>query len=214
MKIETRYYNTALTVRTATDEGGKKVLEGRAVPFNELSNDLGGFQERIAPGSFDLDHTIKSFWSHNPELVLGSTKSKTLKLEERADGIHFSLNLPNTTPGNDAFESTSRGDVDGMSFGMIVEDDRIDQVDGMIVRTVLAADLIEISPVAFPAFSQTNISVELRSRIDAFSDEDSQIVTASGHLVTASGHVEEDRDDETPSSIPMLERELDLLELE
>ena len=205
MKLETRYYNTPLTVRAAPDEDGKKVLEGRAVPFNELSDDLGGFQERIAAGAFDLNHTIKSFWSHNPELILGSTKSKTLKLEERADGIHFSLDLPNTSTGNDAFISTSRGDVDGMSFGMLVEEDRIDQVEGNIVRTVLAAELIEISPVAFPAFSQTNISAELRSRVDAFSTEP---------IVTASGHVEEERDDETPSSMPLLERELDLREVE
>ena len=42
--------------------------------------------------------------------------------------------------------------------------------------------------------------------IDAIADED--------QIVTASGHVEEDRDDETPSSIPMLELELDLLDLE
>ena len=199
MKIETRFHNTDLTVRAASDDGAK-TLEGRAVPFNELSIDLGGFQERISPGAFDLNQTIKSFWGHDPTLELGSTKSKTLKLEERADGIYFDLTLPDTSVGNDAFESTSRGDIDAMSFGMFVEEDRIDQVDGNIVRTVLSAELVEISPVAFAAFEQTAVSAELRSRIETFSVEEE----------TEEEVVETD---ETPSSIPTLERELDLLEL-
>ncbi|MCH7780035.1 MAG: HK97 family phage prohead protease, partial [Acidobacteria bacterium] len=144
-----------MSVRAVDDGQDGHRLEGKGVPFNDLSEDLGGFRERISPEAFDLDHTIKSFWSHDSSLVLGSTKVDTLKLEKRAEGIHFSLDLPDTTIGRDAFESIQRGDVDGVSFGFFAHEDRIDVIDGEVIRTVLRGELIEISPVAFPAFSQT-----------------------------------------------------------
>ena len=199
MKLETRFLNTNMSVR-ASDDGEKgQLLEGRGVPFNELSEDLGGFRERISPGAFDLDQTIKSFWSHDTSLILGSTKSNTLRLQERSDGIHFTLDLPDTTTGKNAFESIQRGDVDGVSWGMFVHEDRIDQVDGQVIRTVLRGDLIEISPVAFPAYSQTDVSAELRSRIAA--------------LQNAEESPSEDEPAET-HNVDILERELELLELD
>lgn len=193
MEKELRFLNTEISLR---EEGeGKKVLEGRAIPFNSLSEDLGGFKERISPGAFPLDEGIKSFWSHDSRQVLGSTKSETLRVEERSDGIHFSLDLPDTTTGRDAFELIRRGDVDGVSFGFMVNEDRIDQVDGQVVRTVLNGRLIEISPVAFPAYPQTRVAAELRERIDSVKEE-------------------EEETEESILPISVLEAELELLELE
>ena len=198
-KLETRFLNSDMSVRAVDDGQDGHRLEGKGVPFNDLSEDLGGFRERISPGAFDLDHTIKSFWSHDSSLVLGSTKVDTLKLEKRSDGIHFSLDLPDTTTGRDAFESIQRGDVDGVSFGFFAHEDRIDLIDGEVIRTILKGELIEISPVAFPAFSQTDVSVELRSRIDALQNAEE---SASDDESTESHNRE------------ILERELELLELD
>ena len=193
MNQELRYINADLTVRASDDEESS-TLSGRAVPFNELSEDLGGFKERISPGAFDLNQTIKFFWSHDSSRVLGSTKSDTLKLDERSDGIHFELNLPDTTTGRDALTSIQRGDIDGISFGFKVHEDRIDHIDGEVIRTVLRGDLIEISPVAFPAYSQTELSAELRSRIEALRSAETE-------------------DDISPD-LSLMEMELDLLAIE
>jgi len=202
MNKEIRFINTDLTVRASDDGEGEQHLEGKGVPFNQLSEDLGGFRERISPGAFNLDKTIKSFWSHDSSRVLGSTKSNPPRPEERSDGIHFSLDLPNTTTGRDAFESIQRGDVDGVSFGFFVTDDHIDQVDGEVVRTVLRGELIEISPVAFPAYSQTQISAELRGKVEEF-------VKANEESVE-----EQKTEEENPNPTAILEKELDLLEVE
>jgi len=198
MKHEVRFINADLEVRSSEDEKSS-ILTGRAVPFNELSEDLGGFRERIAPGAFDLNvRDIKALWSHDSSRVLGSTRVKTLKLEEKSNGIDFELDLPDTTTGKDAVESIQRGDIDAMSFGFMVHEDNFEQIDGDIVRTVLRGDLIEISPVAFPAYSQTDVSAELRERIASFTDTEA----------------EEDHEEEESFPISALEMELDLLALE
>ena len=200
MNIEKRVINAALEVRSSEDEKSS-ILTGRAVPFNELSEDLGGFRERIAPGAFDLNvRDIKALWSHDTSRVIGSTRVKTLKLEEKSSGIDFELDLPDTTTGRDAATTIERGDVDGVSFGFIVHQDTFEQIDGDVVRTVLRGDLIEISPVAFPAYSQTDVSAELRERIASFTDTEAE--------------EDHEEDDATSFPISLLQKQLDLLELE
>jgi len=48
-----------------------------------------------------------------------------------------------------------------MSFAFLVEDDVVEeQPNGRLLRTVLKAQVFEVSIVAFPAYPTTNISVE------------------------------------------------------
>ncbi|MGI2836788.1 HK97 family phage prohead protease, partial [Bacillus cytotoxicus] len=75
----------------------------------------------------------------------------------------FELDIPNTTVGNDAWELIKRGDVDGVSFGMKVIKDKWsseERENGKLYkRSILNAELYEISPVAFPAYPANEVNV-------------------------------------------------------
>jgi len=46
------YLNFPVEIRAEKAEGEKKKIRGHAAVFNVLSEDLGGFREKIAPGAF------------------------------------------------------------------------------------------------------------------------------------------------------------------
>jgi uncharacterized protein len=146
----------------ATEDGDVRKITGRAAVFGELSLDLGGFRERILPGAFAKTladgGTKKAYWNHNSDRVLGSTKAGTLTLEERADGLHFEIEPP--TWAKDHVESIKRGDVDQMSFGFRTIKDRWAKgEDGKVTRDLVEVQLFEVSPVANPAYPQTDAHV-------------------------------------------------------
>jgi HK97 family phage prohead protease len=157
-------------IRAEKKEGSSGNIGGYAAVFDKLSEPLGiftTFRERIAKGAFKealSKNDIRALWSHDSSAILGRTGNETLKLKEDDIGLSFDLELPDTTLGRDTFTSISRRDITAMSFGFFVEqDDWILADDGSAVRTIIQADLFEISPVAFPAYPQTTVDArELR----------------------------------------------------
>lgn len=161
----------AIQTREKKNEDGTvtRTIEG-AIKYqveSETLTDWWGdrFVEELASGVFSeslKNRDVVGLWSHDTGQVLGSTKSGTLRLDDNEERLSFELDLPNTTAGNDAWESIKRGDVDGVSFGMIVNKDKWgseDRESGKIYkRTILDADLYEISPVAFPAYPANEVS--------------------------------------------------------
>lgn len=155
-------------------DGTAGELTGYAVVYEQLSEELGmftKFREKIARGAFgdSIQGDIRALWSHEEDSVLGRTKSGTLRLKDDEIGINFSLDLPDNTLGRDAFVTISRGDVTGMSFGfMVVEDEWVISADGTsAVRSIKSAQLFEISPVAFPAYSQTVVDTRDLKSLEA-----------------------------------------------
>lgn len=163
--MEIRANQTILEIREI-QENSPKTIQGYAIKWNELSNPIGGlFVEKFERGAFAESlktNNQKAFWSHNSNYVLGSTRSNTLRLIEDDVGLRFEVDLPDSTWGNDAYTSIKRGDVDNVSFGfsLINKDSESweDRSDGVLIRTVKTANLYEISPVAFPAYPQTEVS--------------------------------------------------------
>lgn len=152
-------------------EGGNTApqIVGYAAVFNQWSNDLGGFVERILPGAFmetiEADD-IRALWNHDPNMVLGRTKNGTLALAEDDHGLAFVIEPPATQWAADALTTIRRGDVDQMSFGFAVRPngDSWATVDGLARRELLNVRLMDISPVTFPAYPQT--SAEARSIVE------------------------------------------------
>lgn len=105
---------------------------------------------------------VVALWSHDTSQVLGNTKSSTLRLTNMETELRFEMDIPNTSAGNDAWELVQRGDVDGVSFGMRVTQERWSSEkrgDTRIYkRNILNAELYEISPVAFPAYPANEVS--------------------------------------------------------
>lgn len=148
----------------AKSEGDKRSIAGYAATFETLSLPLGRFVEKIARGAFSKslgEDDVRALWSHNPDMPLGRTGNSTLRLWEDHRGLAFELELPDTQWGRDAFTSIQRGDVSGMSFGFDVREDAFQRgSEGQPhIRTLLDVRLHEISPVAFPAYTQTNVQV-------------------------------------------------------
>ena len=85
-----------------------------------------------------------------------------MRLSEDAVGLRFELDLPNTTLGNDTYESIKRGDVDGVSFGFsMITQDIEEPDDDLMLRTVTKAKLLEVSAVAFPAYPDSEVSARI-----------------------------------------------------
>lgn len=161
-QIEKRYITARDLEIRATDDG-KKTLRGYAAVFNSMSENLGGFREKIAPGAFASsigpDADVRAFWNHNSDVVLGRTISGTLRLSEDDVGLAIEIDPP--ASASSFIESVERGDVDQMSFGFSVkpDGDRVDyDDDGMVIRTLTDVRLFEVSPVAMPAYTATSIS--------------------------------------------------------
>ena len=149
------------TLEVRSDDGENR-LSGYAAVFDQLSENLGGFREQIAPGAFDpvMDNDVRALFNHEPHLILGRTLSGTLQLEIDATGLHYRIDPPDTQYARDLTESIKRGDVSQSSFAFRVEDDHWDEDDDeRLIRTIKQFKrLYDISPVTYPAYSDTTVA--------------------------------------------------------
>ena len=141
-------------------------LEGYAATFG-VTAAIEDFTESIAAGAFRhslaASKDILALVDHDSSRVLARTRSKTLRLAEDDHGLHFDLDVPATTAGNDVLALADRGDLGGMSFGFLSLDERWEGD----LRELRSIDLKEISIVsAWPAYPQTQVSA--RSRLVLF----------------------------------------------
>lgn len=149
-------------VSTLRASSNGRSISGYAAVFNSLSEDLGGFRERILPGAFDRclrgSPDVRCLFNHDPNAVLGRTKSETLRLSVDRNGLHFDCDLPDTQVGRDVRESIKRGDIDQCSFGFMVQGQNWLEEKGKVVRELTDVDLSDVSPVTYPAYPQTSVS--------------------------------------------------------
>ncbi|MDJ0462016.1 HK97 family phage prohead protease [Streptomyces sp. H27-C3] len=136
-------------------------MRGYAYRFHDLSQNLGGFRERILPGAGAdslRSNDVFATFNHNADNVLGRSSSGTLRTGEDAEGGWYEIDLPDTTTGRDLAELLKRGDVRGSSFTFTVDqggqrratDD--DPETGLPVREVSRMNVVELGPVLNPAY--------------------------------------------------------------
>jgi Escherichia/Staphylococcus phage prohead protease len=139
-------------------------LEGHAAVFNVEAR-LPGFTEIVKPGAFASSlrsgTDILALADHDPHKLLARTKSGTLKLSEDSRGLAFSLDVPDTQPGQDVLALAQRGDLGGMSFGFTVA--KGGESWAGTRRELRAINLMEISVVsAWPAYPETSVIARAR----------------------------------------------------
>lgn len=139
-------------------DGDDPVVEGRAIVFDELSVDFGGWVERFAPGSIELDDDLLILFDHDTSMVLGRTSSGTATAGIDERGVTFRAEPPSTSWWADLQVSMKRGDISQCSFAFMCEDDNLlfDSDLNTVVRTVTKARVSELSIVAMPAYPQTS----------------------------------------------------------
>jgi hypothetical protein len=151
---------------------GANGIEGHAAVFNELSQDLGGFRERVMPGAFSDDlknkPDVRALFNHDPNIIFGRTTSGTLRLSEDDEGLKFDCDMPDTQQARDVQTSIARGDISQCSFGFFVESQKWseepDPSDAsgkskMLVRELHKVRTFDVSPVTFPAYTGTDVDM-------------------------------------------------------
>ncbi len=168
---------------TDLDARGRTVV-GYACVYGAEAR-IGDITETIAPGAFAgvLDHDVRALLNHDANVVLGRTKSGTLRLFDDPRGLRFEIDLPESR--SDLREAVARGDIDGASFRFVVGDE---QWDGDRRTITAVSELHDITLATYPAYPAT--SVELRTRPDltttdpADGQEDSMADTAEQDTTT------------------------------
>ena len=138
------------------------------------------FTERIAPGAFTRTlksrNDVRAYYNHNDELLLGSSRAKTLRIEDRPEGGYVEIDLPDTELGRSVAYHIRRGDITGMSFGFSTVKDEWSS-DGN-ERTLKEVRLHEVSVVSgVPAYPSTTASVRNLKTIAHRTDMDVQELT-------------------------------------
>lgn len=165
MELEYKMALAELNVEKREDES--RFIRGHAAVFNQIESG-GWYREQVAPGAFKnslKQDDIRALWNHKTEFVLGRNKAGTLSLKEDDTGLYVEINPPDTQIGRDAIVSIDRGDVSQMSFGFIVKKATWTEFeDEDDLRTIEDVELWEVSPVTFPFYPQTDVSVKAEYR--------------------------------------------------
>ena len=189
--MERRYFNEA-ELRAAKDS---RTIEGYAALYNKRSENLGGYTELIEAGAFDniLNDDVRALFNHDPSKVLARTKAGTLTLEVDEKGLKYRFDAPETTTGNDLLIDVRNGNVDQSSFGFTVDKEEwLEERNGdkyIYTRMIKKVKrLYDVSPVTFPAYSQTSVKVrsidELRAEHPEWESnkkEEPEIPTQNGN---------------------------------
>jgi hypothetical protein len=153
------------------DANKKKRVGGYAARFNLLSEDLGGFFEKIAPGAFKtslLTADVRCLFNHDANIIMGRTASGTLRVVEDDNGLAYEADAPDTQLIRDmVIAPIERGDVNQCSFAFYTVRDHWENVDGKMIRTLLECELLDVSPVTYPAYKDTNVSARALEHVNA-----------------------------------------------
>lgn len=159
-KLEVR---TLLRNANASETDGEKIVKG-VIPYNVKSRRMqleysNCEYEVLAPSVFKKTLADKAEvycnYAHDDLAILGNTKSNTLQLENRADGLHFTLKLDSENEiAMRAYSTIKRGDCNTLSFEFFP----FDWEEKENVCTLKSAKLSAISVcVINPAYEETKI---------------------------------------------------------
>lgn len=164
--MENRTYTADVKIEVR-EKDQKKVIRGHAAVFNVIG-DGGWFREQIKPGAFRESigvDDVRALFNHDSNYVLGRNTSGTLRMTEDDKGLAVEIDPPDTQFARDLLTLIERGDISQMSFGFeILNESWAKSADKEPdLRTLEKVKLWDVSPVTFPFYKQTDVSVVKRS---------------------------------------------------
>ena len=163
-------------------EARGKTVHGYAAVYGAEAR-IGSTTETIAPGAFGpvlaSNPDVRALLNHDANIVLGRTKSGTLRLEDDPRGLRFELDLPESRA--DLREAVARGDLDGASFRFVVCDESWDG-DKRTITNVKA--LHDVTLATYPAYPDTSIELRTRPNDPATGQEEVMADTAPQDTIT------------------------------
>jgi HK97 family phage prohead protease len=197
------------------------VLAGYAAVYERLSQNLGGFVEKVAPGAFAQtladNNPVLARYNHDDNQLLGTTEAETLRVASDDTGLPYEVDLPDTSVGRDVAVLAKRGDVRYSSFAFRTLEDSWSVTDqGFPLRTLVKVQLVDVAPVNNPAYRDT--SVGMRSLAERTGIDPTDLATVGVEeirarlLKDAAERAEQDAEDlgETRSLLGLHKRALDL----
>ena len=174
--IERRFVTRSTQLRA--ERSGS--IDGHAAVFDEeyvlWQEEKFSVVETVKRGAFARaikeKQDVRCLFNHNPDHVLGRTKSGTLQLREDSIGLYFKAKPPEAQVGRDVYAFVDRGDVSGCSFAFRVTKENVTETkkQGKVTRRreIQDVDLYDVGPVTYPAYSGTDVgarSMDLRSSL-------------------------------------------------
>jgi len=142
-----------------------KSLYGYVAKYDSLSEDLGGFREKIQRDAFAeaiKKSDVRMLFNHSADYIFGRTSSATLELKEDSVGLRFVCYLLPFDPQSYALaRRVDRRDVSGCSFSFTTQKDRwifaqkLGETDVRILEEI--DNLYDVGPVTYPAYRQTSV---------------------------------------------------------
>ncbi len=201
-----------------------RTLRGIAVPFGQITRIdnwiEGRFDEQFKRGAFRRSlgqRTPKLQFDHGTHPLFGSLPIGEFRsLTERQTGLDVEARIFDSDLFEPLREALATDQIDGMSIRFrplkvtITQPEQRDDGGDVELRTITEAELIELGPVMFPAYSGT--SVDLRSLgdldlSDKFDRHRLAMALLGGDALTGrAGHLEgpgtDSEEDESPASTP------------
>ena len=205
----------------AADAKSAGVLAGYAAVYERLSQNLGGFVEKVAHGAFAQtladNNPVLARYNHDDNQLLGTTEAETLRVSSDDTGLPYEVDLPDTSVGRDVAVLAKRGDVRYSSFAFRTLEDSWSVTDqGFPLRTLVKVQLVDVAPVNNPAYRDT--SVGMRSLAERTGIDPADLTTVGVEeirtrlLKDAAERAEQDAEDlgDTRSLLGLHKRALDL----
>lgn len=163
-RIYTSQWKVACPVELRSSSDGKgRMIGGYALKFNKRSQNLGGYIEVIAPSFTNQSRAdgwpdVVCRYNHNDELLLGTTRSGTLKLSTDDIGLVYDVDCPECR--GDVLEMVARRDVAHSSFAFeVTEQEWGVSEENFPQRTLVSGHIIDVAPVSSPAYRDTTVAM-------------------------------------------------------
>ena len=170
--LEKRIYNFEIRA----DQGdGETILTGRPIVY-EQKTDLGWFDEVIERGALDGTNLqdVRFLVNHDTSMIpLARSRrnngNSTMKLSVDYEGLKIDfvkLDTENNATARELVSAVKRGDITGMSFMFSVDSDEWDDIESEhpVRRIKSIGTVVELSACTFPAYDQTSIEINARSK--------------------------------------------------
>lgn len=207
-----------LEIRTSEVLTDNKTIYGKAISFDTLSVDLGGFRETIKRGAITQDlinHSdIFARTNHKDDYILARSKNGkgSLSLELRDDGLYFSFELPNTEKGNELREHIKRGEITQCSFAFNAAKEANSEVwrneNGIIYRDIYKIGYLgDVAPVYKPAYEETYVSMRAMECAKTLKEEEELKAMQEEKETEEIDETTKDNEDETVKDNEVIEGE-------
>ena len=191
MKKEIRAFE--FEVRAEENEEHGHFLTGQPIVYNSKT-DMGWYDEVIDSGALDETDLkdVRFLVNHNTDMIplarsRNNNANSTMQLEVVPDvgmNIRVDLDTENNADAKSLWSAVGRGDITGMSFMFIADEDAWEDIDTDHPTRHLRSikRIFEVSAVTFPAYSAT--SIQQRGLSDALDSARESLESERARLAT------------------------------